>query len=302
MLFKNLCLYRLDEDFALDATALHERLTEQRFRPCGRLDESSSGFTPVLAHGDGQLVFERQNRMLLRLQEQSKLLPASVVKEAVDERVTQIEDSEARKVRKRERDRIKDEVLLDLLPRAFNRNRTTWGYIDRDSGWLVVDASTWNRAEAFTERLRDAVTRLPIAPPRLQQAPQSVMSRWVASGQLPGDLQLGEECVLSDPDREGAEVRAKRQDLGSPEIAAHLQAGKQVTRLALVWHERLEFLLDADFSIKRLRFPELTDDERDDEDDTPEARFEADFTLMTLEIARLLPRLTELFGGLELNR
>lgn len=301
MLFKNLCLYRLDEPFAFDADTLEARLADERFRPCGKLDEASVGFVGVQDAGDGRLVFEHQNRLLIRLQEQRKLLPASVVKDAVDEQVDRIEDTEARKVRKRERDRIKDEVLLDLLPRAFSRTRSTYGYIDIDSGWLIVDASSWNRAEAFTERLRDAVTRLPIAPPRLQEAPQSIMSRWVASGQLPNDLQLGEECVLSDPDREGAEIRCKRQDLGSPEIATHLNAGKQVTRLALGWHERLDFLLDADFSIKRLRFPDVEAGD-DHDDDSPEARFAADFALMSMEIARLLPRLSELFGGLELNR
>lgn len=298
MLFKNVCLYRMDEPLAYAGEALEARLDEAGYTPCTRTELQSSGFAPVLDNGDPALAYLSGSGLMLRLREETKLLPASVIREAVDEQVARIEQQDGRKVRKRERDRIKDEVMFDLLPRAFSRNRSTWGYIDGPGHWLIVDAATWNRAEVFTERLRDAVRRLPIAPPRVQRSPQEVMTGWIASGRVPPDFSLGEDCVLADPNREGAEVRCKRQDLASPEIAAHLQAGKQVVRLSLLWNERLSFLLDADFSLKRIRFPDLADDERDDADETPEARFDGDFALMQLEFSGLIERLVQLFGGL----
>src|SRR5690606_23539546 len=110
------------------------------------------------------LVHSANGALLICLREEKKLLPASVVREALDERIREVEDREMRKVRKREREQLKEEIIFELLPRAFTRSTNTYGYIDTQAGMVVVDASTWRKAEHFTERLRDALGSLPIAP------------------------------------------------------------------------------------------------------------------------------------------
>ena len=79
-----------------------------------------------------------------------------------------------------------------------------------------------------------------------------------------------------------------------------LEAGKQVTKLALEWEEHFSCLLDDELGIKRLRFSDRVLDEGAQVDSEDEAaRFDADFTLMSLELRRFLVLLVEAFGGSE---
>ena len=64
------------------------------------------------------------------------------------------------------------------------------------------------------------------------------------------------------------------------------------------WEERLDAVLEADLSVRRLRFRDVIQEESGNREPESDAeRFDADFTLTTLELARFLPRLVELFGG-----
>lgn len=297
MWFKNLSPYRLLEDFKLSAEELEDKLAAHAFEPCGRADMGTSGWVPPMGREGVQLVHAGNGVFMIALQEESKLLPASVVRETLDERVLEREEKEGRKVRKREKEQLKEEIFLELLPRAFSRNKLTYGYVDTVEGWLVVDAASWKQAEAFTEQLREALGSLPIAPPATQDAPQSVMTAWVAQEQMPSDVELGEEAVFEDPQTEGCEIRAKRQDLHADEIKAHLKSGKRIRRLAVSWHERLACVLDSDYSVKRLKFADVLQEESGAEPETAAERFDSDFTLMTLELRRFLPRLMDLYGG-----
>ncbi|MFP4130231.1 MAG: recombination-associated protein RdgC [Halorhodospira sp.] len=297
MWFRNLIPYRLREPVAYDPEGADSRLAAQAFTPCGALEPSRSGFVPPLGPG-APLAHGAAGSLLICLQEESKLLPAAVIREALDERISAVEAAEHRKVRKRERDRIRDEVVTDLMPRAFSRHKRTWGYIDTEAGYLVVDAGSERQAEHFVEQLREAWGDLALAPPETEEEPATIMTRWLAQQQLPGDLELGEEAVLEDPGAEGCEVRVKRQDLSAGEIRAHIDAGKRVRRLAVTYSDRISGVLDTDLRLRRLRFGDVVRDQAGDRDPESEAeQLDADFSLMALELRALLPRLLEWFGG-----
>jgi recombination associated protein RdgC len=244
------------------------------------------------------LVHAGSGCLLFCLQEESKLLPAAVIREALDERVSALEAADQRKVRKRERDRIREEVVTDLLPRAFSRHKRTWGYIDTQLGFLVVDAGSEKQAEGLLEQLRDAWGELSMAPPQSADSPATIMTRWLAQQQVPGDIELGEEAVLEDPEAEGCEVRVKRQDLTAGEMRAHIDAGKRVRRLAVTWAERMSCVVDSDLALRRLKFLDVIREQAGDRDADSEAeRLDSDFVLMALELRGLYPRLFEWFGG-----
>ncbi len=297
MWFRNLIPYQLRERIDYDPETADQRLAALAFTPCGALEPSRSGFVPPLGPG-APLVHGAAGSLLFCLQEETKLLPASVIREALDERVGAVEAAEHRKVRKRERDRIRDEVVTDLMPRAFSRHKRTWGYLDTELGYLLVDAGSEKQAEHFVEQLREAWGDLPLTPPETDMGPGTVMTRWLAQQQVPGDVELGEEAVLEDPSAEGCEVRVKRQDLISEEMRAHIDAGKRVRRLALTWGDRISAVLDADLSLRRVKFLDVIREQGGDRDPETEAeQLDADFALMALEVRGLLPRLMEWFGG-----
>src|SRR5690606_32859685 len=145
-----------------------------------------------------------------------------------------------------------DEIVMQLLPRAFTRTNVTDAIICPRDGWVVVDASSARRAEDLLSLLREGTSSLPVRPMNVKIAPAACMTDWVKTGQAPEGLIISDECVLLDTGEASAYVRCKRQDLGSDEIQQHLAVGKQVSQLALHWHDKLSFTLDDKLAVKRL--------------------------------------------------
>lgn len=296
MWFKSLFPFRFTEPCTLDPEALAGALAQAAFRPCGSQDLVTRGWVAPLGGEGGALVHVAGGYWLLCLQTEDKLLPASVIRAAVDERVAEIEDREARQVRRKEKETLKDEVLLDLLPRAFTRRKRLYAYLDPRGGWLVVNGTPGKAVDEFTSLLRKAAGSLPIAPLRTAAAPAAVLTGWLADA--PAHWTVGDECELRDAGEDGGTVRCKGQDLGSDEIRVHLDAGKQVTRLAIEWQERLSCVLGDDHAVRRLRFLDVVQESlADTKAETLAEELDARFALMTLELAAFLPALVGAFGG-----
>lgn len=295
-MFKNAHLYRLAEPSAVSADRLEEQLSARRFSPCGSLQAVSLGWHPPLGDRTQALTHAANGCIFLCARRQERLLPAAVVGEALDERVADIEAREGRSIERRERRQLREEVLLDMLPRAFTRSRRIHAYLDLVAGWMLVDAAGEKGAEELVGLLRETLGSFRVHPPRPGNPPTALMTRWVTTGELPAGLSLGDACELRDPRDEQALVRCSGQDLGAEEIAAHLRTGKEVVKLALRRQEHLEFVLQEDLSLKRLRFAEALLEEALEPDSEDEAaRFDAEFTLMALQLRELITSLDEVF-------
>ena len=298
MWFKNLSLLRFTETFTLTAEKLEERLETGHFQACGSLQPMSYGWTPPLGRDDGPLVHATGGRLMICALREEKILPSSVVNEILAEKVAEIEERKGTPVRKKERDALRDDIIHDLLPRAFSFTRRLYAYIDHMAGWLVVDSASAKKTEELASWLRRCLESLPVALPSVRERPASVMTRWLAEGSPPTDIAIESECELRATDEEGAVIRCKNHDLAAPEIQNHLEAGKEVVKLAVVWNDRLGFVLDDTLGIKRLRFLDAVQDQASDVEAADDAeRFDADFSIMSLELADFLPKLLELFGG-----
>jgi recombination associated protein RdgC len=225
------------------------------------------------------------------------LLPNSVVSDELNARLRKMSEKAGKPVGSRERKRLKDEVLTDLLPRAFTRLSKRNAYLDTENGWLVIDTASRKVAEAVVSLIREALGSFPAAPLVPDESPRVLMTDWLARGRLPAKLALGDECELRDSGDGGAAVRCRRQDLESDEIREHLKSGKQVFQLGLVFDERLSFSLDEDLVVRKLRFLDQVQNELGDpEAESAVAELDARFALMSLELRRLFDNLQEWFG------
>ncbi|MFC1684128.1 recombination-associated protein RdgC [Pseudomonadota bacterium] len=298
MWFKNLQLFRLTQPFDLTPETLHERLCEKAFRPCTSLEPFSYGWAPPLGGNSELLTHAANGYIMLCARKEEKVLPPAVVREILGEKVQQIEEEQDRTVRRKEREEIRQDILHDLLPRAFTRSTFTYAYIDPKEGWLVVDAASAPKAEELVSLLRQNLGSLPAVPPAVMTAPSRVLTDWLSGQSIPGDFTIEDQCELRDPDNEGGVIRCTKQDLTSEEIHAHLKAGKRATRLAVQWHDHLSCILSEDLTIKRLRFLEVIQETAQEiEADDAATRFDADFALMTLELSRFISALINAFGG-----
>lgn len=298
MWFKNLCLFRLTEPFTLNADDLAEKLEDLLFRPCGAHETASYGWVAPLSSAEQALTHAANGYLMVCVKKQERVLPTSVINELLEEKITEAEDQQGRKLSKKERSRLKDELIFDLLPKAFTFSRKTYAYIDPVGGWFVVDAASTKGAEDLLTLLRKSIGSLPAVPVNTVDNPLKTMTQWLVSQQMPDELTVEDECELRSPGDEGSIIRCKRHDLSLPEIQNHLDSGKEVIKLAMNWGDRLSFILDKTFSIKRVRYLDLVQDQLKDLAIEDEAtRFDADFSIMTAELAHFLPKLLEAFGG-----
>jgi len=297
MWFRNLTLFRFSKSAARKLKSLESGLEDHRLRPCGPIELSTQGFVSPYGRDEETLVHEVGKFMLLTAAREDKLLPNSVVNDELAARLKKLADKGGKAVGSRERKRLKDEVLTDLLPRAFTRLSKRNAYLDTENGWLAVDTGSRKAAEACVSLVRDALGSFPASPLVAEESPRVLMTDWLARGNLPAGLVLGDECELRDSADGGAAVRCRRQDLESDEIREHLKSGKQVFQLGLVFEERIGFSLDEDLVVRKLRFLDLVQNELGDvESDSAMAELDARFALMTLELGRLFERLQEWFG------
>lgn len=299
MWFRNARVFRFTKPFDITAEALEEKLQADAFKPCGPQETMRQGWVPPLGKHGELLVHSANGYHLIALRKEEKILPGPVVKEAVEERAEAIELEQSRKVRRKEKDEIKEQVMLEMLPQAFSRNRRCYAYLAPKDGVLVVDASSAKQAEDLASTLRKTLGSLPVRPPVVEQAPAFTFTGWLTETiDLPATIELGNECELKDPSEDGGVVRCKGLDLKADEIRNHLETGMQVTKLAVTWDNNVHLVLDEELGIRRLKFGETLQEQLDDVDvDDAVAKFDAAFTIMTLELSRMIPGLLEALGG-----
>ncbi|MGT3281699.1 recombination-associated protein RdgC [Yersinia enterocolitica] len=296
--FKNLMVYRLSREVSLSADEMEKQLSAFSFTPCGSQDMAKTGWvSPMGSHSDA-LTHTVNGQIVICARKEEKILPSPVIKQELQAKIERLEGEQHRKLKKTEKDSLKDEVLHSLLPRAFSRFNQTFLWIDTVNDLIMVDAASAKRAEDTLALLRKSLGSLPVAPLTLENPIELTLTEWVRSKELPSGFALMDEAELKAILEDGGVIRCKKQDLFSDEIAVHIEAGKLVTKLALDWQERVQLVLSDDGSLKRLKFSDTLREQNEDIDREDFAqRFDADFILMTSELAALIKNLIEALGG-----
>src|ERR1700677_1727988 len=156
MWFKNMRIYQFKEAFDLSADAMNTKLAEHAFRPCSSIEATSQGFVPPNGQEEAALAYSANGFTLMCLKVEEKIVPASVVKEQLDTKITEIK-AKGGKVSKKDKESFREEIMHTLVTRAFSKVIKLYGYIDAKEGLLVIDAASASKAEAFTTALRKAL-------------------------------------------------------------------------------------------------------------------------------------------------
>ncbi len=294
MFFRNLTLFRFPT--SLDLSELESRLAECALKPVGPMELSSRGFVaPFGQHGEA-LSHGLHDALWVTVGGEDKLLPGAVVNDLLQKKLAAIEEKEGRKPGGRTRKRLKDDLISELLPRAFVRPVRSDALLDASLGVIAVDTSSRRNAESVVSEIRRALGSFPALPVNAEVAPRAILTGWIAGDPLPDGLSLGDECELRDPTDTGAVVKVQRMDLSGDEIARHLEAGKQATRLALVLDDHVSFVLGEDLVVRKFKLLDGAVDQLESTDrDDVAAELDARFALMAGEFKRLFNVLEKAF-------
>ncbi len=303
MLFKNAIIYRFTKAIPWPEEELAAALAEHSFSPCQANDTYRLGWVaPAPLISRDELVYQNGRYLLLTLKKEEKILPASVIKEEIEERAQEIEEREQRKLRKKEKQELKEQVVAVLLPKAFTRSKLVSAYIDLEDGLLVVDTSSGTKADEFTSFLRQTMGTLPIRFVALNEAPAVHFSSWVKTDNSPAPFIMGDHCELRSGDGTDTVIRCKGTESLTDAISNHIDAGMQVTQLSLEWDDKISFVAVDDFQLKRIKYLDTFQEKLNEGgEEEAAARFEADFSLMTLEFSRLIKDLTSVLGGEDMS-
>ncbi len=293
---KNLTMFCLPADFRLDLGALDEGVRECQLKPIGPTQMQSAGFVSPFGRGSDALVHQVNNVVWLTIGTQSRILPPSALEEVLSERIADIEEKSGTRLGARARRKLKEEVMLELLPRSFVTSDRINAFYDIDRRVLFVDTASTKTAENVMSLIRHALGSFPALKANPAVSPSAVLTTWISGEPLPELLTMGEEAELADPVEKGAVAKLQRHELLCDEVRQHLSAGKKVTRLGLNHEDRLEFVLGEDLVVRKLKFLDgaLEGLEGESHDDV-QAELDARFTLTGGELRRLWSTLQKSF-------
>ncbi|MCX7125941.1 MAG: recombination-associated protein RdgC [Gammaproteobacteria bacterium] len=296
MWFKQASIFKFAKPLKIAQSDLSEALSPLSFTPCLPSLPSSMGWVSPIDQADSQLVYGSKRFWMICLQLEEKLLPAGVIRQALEEKIEEIEKKESRAVRGKEKQNLKDEIIQTLLPKAFTQKSRIHAMIDLDRQYLIINSNNAKKIERFVAFLKRAIAPIDLHAPEIKK-PTTVMTQWVKED-APEGFTIGLSCVLQDPQQERRVIRCQHQDLLATAIQSLMKDGCDISQLSLSWKEQLQFILSNDFSLKSMKFENaVVELSNADHTETPQQRFDADFVIMTEILTQLIDDLLEAFAS-----
>ena len=288
-------MYRFPAPWKISASSFEEQLGRNAFRSASGFEMQTQGWASP--RDDGGLVHTVHGQMLISLCTEKKLLPASVIKEVTKAKAIEAEERQGYKPGRKQMRDLKEQVTDELLPRAFSVRRHTGVWIDAANGWLVIDTSSPGKADDVVTLLNKSVDDFVVERVNTTMSPGVAMTAWLANDDVPAGFSIDQDTELQSPVEEKATVRFVRHALDAKEVQRHIAAGKQCTRLALTWANRVSFVLTDTMVVKRLAPVDVIRESEEGQAQNDDERFDADFTLMTGELRRMMADLVVALGG-----
>lgn len=295
MLLKQIQLFRLEDTSCFILENLLHKLEQLTFNPCLPSTSYSAGWVPPIDDNDMPLAISINSKMILCLQIEEKILPASVVQQELRDKVKEIaEQEQGRKVYKKEKQSLKDEIIMTLLPSAFSKLTRIYAYIDPQNQWLVLGTINLKKTEQFIDIFKKSISEA-ISVFELKKIPL-IMTDWIRHKNYPTSISIEKACVLQDPKQQSRIIRCQQQDVFANGIQTLINEGCEIIQLALQWQDHLHFTFSHKFHLQSMRFAvDIIAEANDMEAETKLQQFTADFFIMSQSLSQLLNELLNLF-------
>ncbi len=291
MWFKNLQIYRCN-DWKITPAEIEELLLKRTLQACTSMEMQSVGWvSPGIE--ESNLVYARGDQLLIALGIEKKLLPGSVVNQLAGVRAQEMEARQGYAPGRKQIKEIKEAAYYELLSRAFAIQQKIHVWIDPTDGWFVIDNANVAKADVLVEVFLKSASAITLRRVDTVMMPTSAMTGWLSGDSLPQAFSIDADSVFRSRNDKKVSISYNRQPLDEQDIVRHIKDGKEVTKLALTWQDRISFVLDESLLVKRLT---LLDVEKEPVDSAQE-RFDSDFYMMTAELKQLLPDLLDALGG-----
>lgn len=293
MFFKNAFVFRL-KDFNMTLEALGAALSKQHQADIGSGDMESIGW--VSPRDNEFLAHEVNKQFLLALKVSKKILPSSVVNQVTKDRAKELEEQQGFACGRKAMKDLKERVIDELLPRAFTSDKQIQVWIDPVNQLLVIDTSSPNAADMVIKMLLKC-DKFPLESLRTKISPQTAMTDWLAGNEAPTGFTIDQNTELRAHTEDKATIRYVNHSVDVDDVQRHIAAGKQCTKLALTWDDKISFILSDSLAIKRIKPLDILTEDKDSRAADANERFDGDFVLMAAELAKMIDDVIFALGG-----
>ena len=290
-------VYAIAPAWAQTVASMEAGLDAARFVECGASQEKSIGWTEPRGEAHGPLVEAVAGQLILKLMVESRVVPGSVITRKCKERVAQIEASTGRKPGKKETRDLKDDIRMELMPMAFTKQSSVGVWIDPAAKRLVIDAGSPARADEVVTMLVKSLDGFAVTLVNTSTSPAVAMAQWLTTQEPPQGFSVDRECELKSADESKAVVRYSRHPLDIDEVRAHVEGGKQPTRVAMTWNSRISFVLTDALQVKKVTFLDVVFENAAGSAKGKDDGFDADVAIATAELGKLIPDLLLALDG-----
>ncbi len=294
-MFKNAKIYRLTSVAPFwNLDELNDKLAAHAFVPGGQLQLQTLGWVPPREGAD--LAHAVSGKIILTLRFESKLLPGKAINQATAARAREIEEREGFKPGRKLMKEIREKIIEEKLPTALTQYDDIRLWIDPIERWLIIDTSTPSKADMVIGLLAKSIEPFPLENLYVVMSPVSAMTGWLAEDEPPANFSIDQDAELRASGTSGAAIRYVKHSIDADDVRRHIQSGKQCTRLAMTWADKISFELTEDLDVRKIRPLDVLKENHPAEDTDAEV-FDAEFLLMAGEIAKLLAELVYALGG-----
>ena len=296
MLFKQVQLFHFTDSSCFVLENLIEKLEQLQFKPCLPSMSLSIGWVPPIEEDDMPLAQAINGNIMICLQIEEKILPATVVQQALQEKIKEIAaQDQGRKVYQKEKLALKDDIIMSLLPSAFSKLTRIYAYIDTKNQWLVMSTTNTKKTEQFLSNFKKSVSEKvsTIAVRKIA----TILTDWLRHKNYPTSFAIEKAYVLQDPKQQSRIIRCQQQDAFANGIQTLIKEGCEVIQLALQWQDQMHFVLTHTLFLQSIRFgDDMMEGAKEMEAETKLQHFSADFFIMTQTFSMLFNELIDLFA------
>lgn len=293
-MFKNALVYRITQWEQPELPELEERLAASRFVECAATQAESVGWVEPRGEKNSPMVEVVGGQLVMRLVMETKAVPSSAVKSRLEGELDKIEAETGRRPKGKRAKELKEQIVHELLPRAFAKRSTTLVWVDAKAKLVVVDAASTKKADRIVTMLVELLGGgIVLRQVQTESSPAVAMSNWLKTKEAPAGFTVDRDCELKQPDSEKSVVKYARHNLDIDEVGAHIEQGKVPTQLAMTWGSRVSFVLTESLALKKIKLLDVVVEGAQKED----AGFEADVAIATGELRQLIPDLIDALDG-----
>jgi len=293
-MFTQCYLFEITRPLEITGDELDKKLKEFSFSPCTAQQKIKSGWASPVKVSSDMLVLQIQDLWIINLRKQEKIIPPTEVKDRLEEKISALEAEHGRKVSRKEKAQLKEDVITLLTPQALSRTTDLLAVILPSKNLMMVNTASASKAEEVASSLRKAIGTMPVVPVQTEVSPSTLMTNWLNKTEdLPENITLGYEVFLKSDDEDGGSMKLTGMDIADEFALNYLNNGMTPMSIELNWKEKIQFSIDDKLAFKKIKLSDTYKEHIHDELGEADAinQFVGSTMMVTDEIERIFSAL-----------